>query len=241
MMRILIVLMKNMKFKVINLILSSIIILFLCGCSYVIRPQDSDWHIATKVDSKTQLPKAWSEPIVGIWQINQAGNTWFQLAIIPIENQEIYQFKGMISHVGSLFDKDAELGEIVLYLSKVEPSSESHIFWGIWKDYASYSKNWTAIRFEANKNQGIIKENSNFYEASKLEKQNASSFKPITNSALQNTKPPSTSSATHSGSSSGYREISKKTGRAKTVHVRGYHRKDGTYVKPHYRSPPRRK
>lgn len=27
----------------------------------------------------------------------------------------------------------------------------------------------------------------------------------------------------------------------KTVHVRGYYRKDGTYVRPHYRSAPRRR
>src|SRR5690606_27631536 len=29
-------------------------------------------------------------------------------------------------------------------------------------------------------------------------------------------------------------------GRAKTVFVRGYYRKDGTWVRPHYRRPPRR-
>lgn len=37
-----------------------------------------------------------------------------------------------------------------------------------------------------------------------------------------------------------YGEISKATGRPKTVHVSGYYRKDGTYVRGHYRSPPRR-
>lgn len=37
-----------------------------------------------------------------------------------------------------------------------------------------------------------------------------------------------------------YGENSCLTGRSKTVHVRGYYRKNGTYVKPHYRSPPRR-
>ena len=42
-----------------------------------------------------------------------------------------------------------------------------------------------------------------------------------------------------SGSASGYGEISRLTGRPKTVHVNGYYRKDGTFVKPHYRSPPR--
>lgn len=37
-----------------------------------------------------------------------------------------------------------------------------------------------------------------------------------------------------------YGEISKLTGRPKTVHVRGYYRKDGTYVRSHHRSKPRR-
>lgn len=38
-----------------------------------------------------------------------------------------------------------------------------------------------------------------------------------------------------------YGEVSTKTGRPKTVPVRGYYRKDGTYVRGHYRSPPRTK
>lgn len=37
-----------------------------------------------------------------------------------------------------------------------------------------------------------------------------------------------------------YGEVSEATGRPKTVHVQGYFRKDGTYVRGHYRSPPRR-
>ena len=36
-----------------------------------------------------------------------------------------------------------------------------------------------------------------------------------------------------------YGEMSGATGRAKTVHVQGYYRKDGTYVRGHYRSKPR--
>ena len=36
-------------------------------------------------------------------------------------------------------------------------------------------------------------------------------------------------------------EISPQTGRPKTVRVRPYHRKDGTPVRGHYRSPPRRR
>jgi hypothetical protein len=37
-----------------------------------------------------------------------------------------------------------------------------------------------------------------------------------------------------------YGEPSKATGNPKTVHVKGYYRKDGTYVRGHYRSKPRR-
>jgi|GEM_PF-2382731 len=37
-----------------------------------------------------------------------------------------------------------------------------------------------------------------------------------------------------------YGQLSETTGRAKTVHVRGYYRSDGTYVRSHYRSAPRR-
>jgi len=37
-----------------------------------------------------------------------------------------------------------------------------------------------------------------------------------------------------------YGQISETTGLPKTVHVRGYFRKDGTYVQSHYRSRPRR-
>lgn len=38
-----------------------------------------------------------------------------------------------------------------------------------------------------------------------------------------------------------YGEISEATGRPKTVHVRPYFRKDGTYVRGHTRSPPKRR
>lgn len=37
-----------------------------------------------------------------------------------------------------------------------------------------------------------------------------------------------------------YGQISDNTGRPKTVYVRGYYRRDGTYVRSHYRSRPRR-
>jgi hypothetical protein len=37
-----------------------------------------------------------------------------------------------------------------------------------------------------------------------------------------------------------YGQMSENTGRAKTVYVNGYYRKDGTYVRSHYRSTPHR-
>ena len=38
-----------------------------------------------------------------------------------------------------------------------------------------------------------------------------------------------------------YGDISSHTGRPKTVAVKGYYRKDGTYVRGHYRSKPKKK
>lgn len=64
---------------------------------------------------------------------------------------------------------------------------------------------------------------------------NSSSSSKVTSPA------PPTHSSSYIPVSSVYGEISEITGRPKTVHVNGYYRKDGTYVKPHYRSPPKRK
>ena len=52
--------------------------------------------------------------------------------------------------------------------------------------------------------------------------------------------PPSSSRRGVAENGSYYGQISKTTGRPKTVAVRGYYRKNGTYVRSHYRSPPRR-
>lgn len=38
-----------------------------------------------------------------------------------------------------------------------------------------------------------------------------------------------------------YGDVSHRTGREKTVHVQGYYRKNGTYVRGHYRSRPSRR
>ena len=66
--------------------------------------------------------------------------------------------------------------------------------------------------------------------------------------AVNNTSP--TTSSSYSGGSSGgyggscaengscYGDTSVLTGRSKDVHVQGYYRKDGTYVRGHYRSSP---
>ena len=50
---------------------------------------------------------------------------------------------------------------------------------------------------------------------------------------------PSSGSSACAENGSCYGDISKNTGRSKTVRVRGYYRKDGTYVRGHYRSKKR--
>lgn len=62
-----------------------------------------------------------------------------------------------------------------------------------------------------------------------------------TNNISNSSKTSTTNSSSSLTSATGYGEISEKTGRPKTVAVKGYIRKDGTYVKPHYRSAPKRK
>ena len=59
-----------------------------------------------------------------------------------------------------------------------------------------------------------------------------------TTSTTQNVKS-HTASTSVAENGSYYGQTSKATGRPKTVHVSGYHRKDGTYVRGHYRSSPR--
>ena len=56
--------------------------------------------------------------------------------------------------------------------------------------------------------------------------------------ALPNVTPPVVGCAENG---SCYGDISGATGRARTVAVSGYYRSDGTYVRGHYRSPPRRR
>jgi len=58
-------------------------------------------------------------------------------------------------------------------------------------------------------------------------------------SATLTPPPPRVSPSRVAENGSYYGQISEKTGRPKTVHVRGYYRKDGTYVRGHYRSRPR--
>ena len=52
---------------------------------------------------------------------------------------------------------------------------------------------------------------------------------------------PSSSSKICAENGSCYGDISVLTGRPKTVAVKGYYRKDGTYVRGHYRSKPKKK
>lgn len=78
----------------------------------------------------------------------------------------------------------------------------------------------------------------------------AASTKSFTSSAVNAQQQSNDSSASQSNPSpsysglcaengSCYGDISEATGRPKTVRVRGYYRRDGTYVRGHYRSSPR--
>ena len=68
--------------------------------------------------------------------------------------------------------------------------------------------------------------------------QNQINYKSPSNYQIQH-KQPTYSSPHIAENGSYYGQISENTGRPKTVYVRGYYRKDGTYVRSHYRSPPR--
>lgn len=63
-----------------------------------------------------------------------------------------------------------------------------------------------------------------------------------THQPMRTYNPPTTTyQPTVAKSGSRYGGTSRATGRSNTVHVRGYYRKDGTYVRSHYRSAPRRR
>jgi len=64
------------------------------------------------------------------------------------------------------------------------------------------------------------------------------SYKSSANYRVQH-RQPSYSIPRVSENGSYYGQISENTGRPKTVYVRGYYRKDGTYVRSHYRSSPK--
>jgi hypothetical protein len=69
----------------------------------------------------------------------------------------------------------------------------------------------------------------------------ANTYAPATqsNTAWPSTRPTlvqTTPQVAENGSS--YGDISEQTGRPKTIHVEGYYRQDGTYVRGHYRSAP---
>lgn len=71
---------------------------------------------------------------------------------------------------------------------------------------------------------------------------NSSSSSAITSTPIYSeTQAPRASIPPVAENGSYYGETSPATGRPKTVHVDGYYRKDGTYVRGHYRSAPRRR
>lgn len=78
--------------------------------------------------------------------------------------------------------------------------------------------------------------------SSHITSESFNSSSPVTSSsASRETLPSETMAAPVAENGSYYGEMSPNTGRPKTVHVDGYYRKDGTYVRGHYRSSPRRR
>lgn len=220
----------------------SLLLIFLTGCSYSKQENSGviQQNTPFKKNLEASLAENASEPIVGIWQIQREDNSWFHIAIIPNDDQENYQFKGVITSAGSLIKKGVKFGETLLYISKIKSSDTSNIFGGIWKGYYSNTKKWTPIKFEATESHGKIQESILSFSALKTFQSHLPSFfVPTTSSTIEKTT--SISTIAYPKSTPGYGEISKLTGRRKTVHVNGYRRKNGTYVKPHYRSSPRRK
>lgn len=203
------------------------------------------------------LPKTLSHqerlhPIEGSWTITKNGNgnsSWFAIEIVEDKINK-GQFGGYLIDEGSLSVKK---GSKILDFHEV--GSE---FWGTICYWSSPSPCKVLTHEESQKI--IIELSSCSFSGKKIQSKNSfktDSPKYVTLDRTENpSATPQTSSQTNNSSLNtksynsisytptpvgDYGEISKETGRPKTVHVNGYTRKDGTFVKPHYRSAPRRK
>ena len=105
--------------------------------------------------------------------------------------------------------------------------------YGVSNNYYSYNGKEYSIREEENKFSVNVYpiSNTDSTKINNIEEDNLESY------TIKDYYQNEYSSAAENGSY--YGEISNETGRPKTVYVNGYFRKDGTYVRSHYRSKPK--
>lgn len=175
---------------------------------------------------------------VGEWSFSsyQYGKVKSWFAIRVYEQNERDHLIGFIIDPGTLSQKK---GDTLIKFHRIGKE-----YWGEMNPYSSPSP--CKILVESTSTIKIIKESGYEYYGKRINNNiEYNNLSPLENN-LQNENPtefnPKNSSSLSDASftATGYGEISEITGRAKTVHVNGYYRKDGTYVKPHYRSPPRK-
>ncbi len=188
-------------------------------------------------------------PLEGSWLVSSEDQKkWFAIKLVA---EDLNAFAGYLTDSGSLALK---IGTKVLEFHQVGDE-----YWGKIQ-IADYGACPCKLVFDGSQKITIREQRNpntsysyfNLYHAKKFatdsgieinaigEETNLLSSHSANSSELFSSKPSKIASNSINSISSGYGEISSITGRAKTVAVRGYHRKDGTYVRSHYRSSPRR-
>lgn len=191
-----------------------------------------------------------THPFVGEWIFSSKScntESWFSIEISTEKSDG--HFKGVLKEIGTHCLKEGAVilsfhqvgdeywGNLTIYSSpdscKVIEGNDSHKI----EIITSYGRVYRGKKISPISNSKNIETISSI----KLNKSILPSKKNIQQKPSSEKTFPSCNSGFSDLSVSGYGEISEKTGRPKTVHVKGYTRKDGTYVQPHYRSLPKRK
>lgn len=192
----------------------------------------------SSVNASTQVTTQESKPtnhFIGEWSFlikYSYHDDWFAINIF--EETLKGHYKGFITDSGTLLKKK---GTFILAFHQVGDE-----YWG--EITTSESAIACKVLIESSSKINIVTPSGKVFRGIKLNKcfkSEDSETKAITeqnsNPTTVERKSASSLSSKYSNDS-GYGEISKATGRPKTVHVNGYYRKDGTYVKSHYRISP---
>ena len=187
------------------------------------------WEMSKRVQAISRA-KYWAERG---YNFDPNALTWIQMdqKIMDVNRARYWKKKGYIFDPNTMtrheMDHEARELDEVAYWKKIgycyDPNSKTVFF-------------TEAKKIKLNSLANVYKSSSGYYGFS-------SSYR--TSSLLNSYKYKNYSSYKYNLPSfaengSYYGQISENTGRPKTVSVRGYYRKDGTYVRSHYRSPPRR-